>query len=216
MYNSLIKHNTRLGDILLADPRALTVMARFGIKMGVGDNTIAEVCDRLHIDTQMLVTLLNTFIHEDYYPDTNLAAISVESVIDYLRKTNAYYQHFMLPTIERHFELLLARSADKAGNLTLMRQYFDSAKRLLTDRIKHDEEVWFPAVLANKGCRIDPDDVEDRVSDLMSMFIIHLKGDYDQQLGYAVVLALAGLRDDLHQNNRIRERILSPLSTANK
>ena len=153
---------------------------------------------------------------EDYYPDPYLGLISVESVIDYLRKTNAYYLHFMLPTIERHFELLLARSADKAGNLTLMRQYFDSAKRLLTDRIKHDDEVWFPAVLANKGCRIAPDDVEDRVSDLMSMFIIHLKGDYDQQLGYAVVLALAGLRDDLHQNNRIRERILSPLSTANK
>ncbi len=212
MSYAIITKNSRLSDIIIAEPVTLTVIGRFGIKLGMGDRTVQQVCDDLSIDADVLVCLLNTFIHDDYFPEKQLTALGIERVVNYLKKTNAYYLHFMLPTIERHFELLVSRSDDDNGNLHMMRQYFDTAKQRLTERIKHDNEVWFPAIMTGKNDTVpeEDDDIEDRINDLMSMFVIHLKGDYDTNLGHAVVLSLAGLRDDLHQHNRIRERILRP------
>ena len=46
------------------------------------------------------------------------------------------------------------------------------------------------------------------------MFIIHLKGDFDNNLAYAVLTALVNLKKDIRQNNRIRNRILRPLAAA--
>ena len=56
--------------------------------------------------------------------------------------------------------------------------------------------------------------IEDKIDDLINMLIVHLKGDYDHNLGYAVVVAVLSLKKDIKQNNRIRNRILWPISQA--
>ena len=58
------------------------------------------------------------------------------------------------------------------------------------------------------------DCIDDKVQDLISMFVIHLKGDYDRNLTHAVLVAIFALKTDLEQNNRIRNRILIPLCQA--
>ena len=54
------------------------------------------------------------------------------------------------------------------------------------------------------------DAIEQKLSDLKSMFIIHLSGEYDENLCLAVVFAIIRLEKDIIQNNRIRTRILLP------
>ena len=44
------------------------------------------------------------------------------------------------------------------------------------------------------------------------MFVVHLKGDYNSNLCQAVLTALLSIKKDITQNNRIRNRILRPLS----
>ena len=46
------------------------------------------------------------------------------------------------------------------------------------------------------------------------MLVVHMKGDYDHNLGYAVLVAVFSLKKDIKQNNRIRNRILRPFSNA--
>ena len=57
----------------------------------------------------------------------------------------------------------------------------------------------------------DADTVEDKLNDLISMMVIHLSGKYDTNLALAVLMALTSLKNDLTQNNRIRNRLLKPM-----
>ena len=52
--------------------------------------------------------------------------------------------------------------------------------------------------------------MEEKIDDLLSFFVMHLKGEYEPNLCVAVVTAIFALRKDIRQNNRIRSRILLP------
>ena len=107
-----------------------------------------------------------------------------------------------------------------------MRQFFDEVKTELLQRINDDRNNWFPAIALNEmkamgkmpKRAISSDDmsdpIEEKIDDLINMLVMHLKGDYDHNLGYAVVTAIFSLKKDIKQNNRIRNRILTPISKA--
>ena len=50
----------------------------------------------------------------------------------------------------------------------------------------------------------DNDNIEDKLNDLINMFVIHLKGEYDVNLCHAVLVAIMTLQKDIKQNNRIK------------
>ena len=57
--------------------------------------------------------------------------------------------------------------------------------------------------------------IEEKLNDLINMFVIHLKGEYDVNLCHAVLVAIMTLQKDIKQNNRIRYRILLPILKSN-
>jgi regulator of cell morphogenesis and NO signaling len=98
-------------------------------------------------------------------------------------------------------------------------------KNELLLRINFDRLEWFPQLLQLGNTTLDEDieldnipesahPIEDKLNDLKSFFIIHLKGKYDVNLCQAVVSSIIALEKDLKQNNRIRERILLPFERA--
>ncbi len=224
---TLIHHDTKLSDIVIAEPTALTVLNRFGIYLGLGDLTVARACDNLGIDKDFLTTILNTYLHESYFPERILASFKAATIVDYLGQTNNYYAQFQLPNIERHFNLLISKSDPANNNLELMLRFFHEMNGQLLARIADDRNHWFPAILqaeaeaearsqdadALSGDRVqEPEDtVEDKLGDLISMMVIHLQGDHDSNLALAVLMALANLKKDITQNNRIRNRLLLPI-----
>ena len=227
----LIHHDTKLSDIVIAEPTALTVLNRFGIYLGLGDLTVARACDKLGIDKDFLATILNTYLHESYFPERILASFRAATIVDYLGQTNNYYAQFQLPNIERHFNLLISKSDPSNNNLELMLRFFLEVKQQLLARIADDSNHWFPAILQaeasfnaqctidNAQCNVQPEDtvedtIEDKLGDLISMMVIHLQGDHDWNLALAVLMALANLKKDITQNNRIRNRLLRPIYQA--
>ena len=216
----LITHQSKLSDIILQDPSTITVLDRFGIELGVGDTTVDQACASHALDIDFFLAILNTFINEGYFPQQAMSQFSAEKIVDYLRKTNDYYQHNVLPNIERHFGFLIAKAPSHNNNLVLMKQFFDEMKAELLQRIVTDNEQWFPEILKNGGYsspvtftswQNTDATIEDKINDLINMLIVHLKGDYDHNLGYAVVVAVFSLKKDIKQNNRIRNRLLSPI-----
>lgn len=214
--------NSKLCDIIFYDSSVISVINRFGIKLGVGDVTISEISKQYNLDASFLVTIINTFLNKSYFPEKIFKNYSINKIIDYLQKTNIYYEQFQLPNIERHFNLLLSKSENSNGNLNLLMKFFLEMKNELMIRIEYDRNNWFPRLLSmsNKAqleeielCQlaqtIQP--IEDKLNDLKSFFIIHLKGEYDINLCQAVIMSIIVLEKDLKQNNRIRERILRPI-----
>lgn len=215
---AMIQAHTKLCDVIASAPDIIPVLNRFGIMLGTGDKTIDEVCIRHNLDTVFFLCIINTYINDEYFPEKILKSFCATTIVSYLEKTNAYYLHFQLPNIERHFAALISRSGDN-NNLGLMKRFFDELKDDISMRIDHDHKQWFPLINniknnCNPSEHIDIDSstvIQDKLNDLKNMFIIHLNGSYDLNLCYGVITSIISLEKDIRQNDRIRNRILIPL-----
>ena len=222
---ALINAETKLCDVILHEPSVIPVINRFGIILGVGDKSIRTVCEEKNLDCEFFVTILNTFINEDYFPENRLKSFCATQIVLYLTQTNAYYEQFQIPNIERHFNFLINQSDSENNNLELMKQFFDELKKELLSRIENDKNCWFPSIKVAAetlhgeyyGEKFQPDteendSLEEKLDDLKSLFVIHLKGEYDLNLCHGVIFAIYSLEKDIKQHNRIRNRILRPIA----
>lgn len=220
---ALVTPDTKLCEVIVDEPSVVPVINRFDIVLGVGDRTIKSICKEKGIDTSFFITILNAFIHESFFLENVTGAFNAGDVVDYLRKTNNSYLRNQLPNIERHFAALISRS-DSNNNLPLLFHFYREVKTEIERRIDSDNQ-WFDAIIsaeqsnsevsvAGNAAQAESDSIEDKLSDLINMFVIHLRGDYDRNLCHAVLFAVISLEKDICQNNRIRNRVLRPLVDA--
>lgn len=220
---ALVTPDTKLCEVIVDEPSVVPVINRFDIVLGVGDRTIKSICKEKGIDTSFFITILNAFIHESFFLENVTGAFNAGDVVDYLRKTNNSYLRNQLPNIERHFAALISRS-DSNNNLPLLFNFYKEVKTEIERRIDSDNQ-WFDAIIsaeqsnsevsvAGNAIQAESDSIEDKLSDLINMFVIHLRGDYDRNLCHAVLFAVISLEKDICQNNRIRNRVLRPLVDA--
>lgn len=225
---ALVTSETKLCDVILDEPSVITVINRFGIALGVGDKSVKEICRQKGIDTNFFLTILNAYIYESFFPENGFDSFGAQEIIGYLEKTNQSYLRYQLPNIERHFKALIDHS-DKNNNLPLLLNLYNEVKDEMHKRIDNDNRHWFAEILRHeKGvapgqltveasdAHRAADSIEDKLSDLKNMFVIHLRGDYDRNLCQAVLFAIISFEKDIRQNNRIRNHILYPLAVALK
>lgn len=229
---ALIYADLKLCDIILNEPTLIPVINRFGIALGIGDKSVRTICEEKGLDCHFFLTMLNTFINEEYFPENRLKTFCIAQIVDFLNKANLYYERFQLPNIERHFNSLIEKSDVDNNNLELVRKFFIEFKKELLIRIENDKLHYFPSIkeiyirlneqkpeehemdLVHQEEEQDP--IEAKLNDLKSLFVKHLTGEYDVNLCYAVIFALYSLEKDIHQHNRIRHRILEPMVNAVK
>lgn len=220
---ALVTPDTKLCEVIVDEPSVVPVINRFDIVLGVGDRTIKSICKEKGIDTSFFITILNAFINESFFLENVTGAFNAGDVVDYLRKTNNSYLRNQLPNIERHFAALISRS-DSNNNLPLLFNFYREVKTEIERRIDSDNQ-WFDAIIsaeqsnsevsvAGNAVQAESDSIENKLSDLINMFVIHLRGDYDRNLCHAVLFAVISLEKDICQNNRIRNRVLRPLVDA--
>ena len=221
---SLVYSNMQLSEVVEENTSLIPVIHRFGIHLGLGDKTVEDICAKYNLHTDFFLTMINTFLNEDYFPEKKLQGFHTSQIVDYLTKTNHYYQRHQLPNIERHLRSLLTMSDPDNNSLTLIEKLFNSFKDILLQRIKNDEKEWFPYCLAlsnplkneifslykNNSEETD-DSIEALLTDFKHIMICHLSGEYDENLCHAVIFAVSLLAKDIKQHNRIRFRILRPI-----
>lgn len=219
----LVKTETVLSSLIDNEPSVIPVLNRFGIGLGTGDVSVAQICREKHIDTEFFLAIVNTFINESYFPEHKLREFDAAEIAAYLEETNNYYSQFQLANIERHFRLLM-QSVGPDSNIHLLLDFFHELSDAILTRVQTDRRLLFPVlkgkqlsdevfVLVNSMAETDAG-IADRLSDLKSMFVKHLRGTCDNNLLYAVIVAIITLEKDIRQNNRIRSRLLYPLLTT--
>lgn len=222
---SLIYSNMRMSEVVEEHPSLIPVINRFGIRLGLGDFTAAEICEKYDINIDFFITLINTFLNDSYFPEKKLQGFHITQIVDYLTKTNQYYTHSQLPNIERHLASFISVSDPQNESLTLIGKLFNTFREKLLNRIKTDENEWFPHILQlcqkqtndkplsyyPNTLNIPEDPTEALLTDLKHIIIKHLSGNYNENLCYAVIVTIHSLHTDIKQHNRIRYRILAPL-----
>jgi len=227
----LVYSNIQLSEVVEEHPSLIPVINRFGIRLGLGDKSVKTICEEHQLDTDFLLTVINTFLNEEYFPEKKLQTFHTSQIINYLTKTNEGYLRYQLPNIERHLSSFISMSTEGNSTLNLIGKFFASFKEELTTRIMKDAKEFFPYYLAlsekvnnPKASPTNPvqlgseQDNEDRIEallgDLKSIMIKHLSGDYNENLCYAVIFAISSLEKDIKQHNRIRYRILMPMVSS--
>jgi regulator of cell morphogenesis and NO signaling len=229
----LVYPDMQMSEVVEEHPSLIPIINRFGIRLGLGDKSVRELCDEYELDADFLLTVINTFLNEEYFPEKKLRTFHLSQIIDYLVKTNRYYLQLQLPNIEHHLTSFISMNIPGNPTLALIGKFFFSFKDELVARIEYDDREWFPYCLSLSEKLQDKihgaqtilplpvhsepqteDAIEALLADLKRIMVKHLSGDYNPNLCYAVISAICSLEKDIRQHNRIRFRILTPMVAA--
>lgn len=194
---AILTRDSRLSVVLANHSELIPVINRFGIRLGVGNHTVEELCQIHHLNVELILTILNVYLDENYLPDKNLSYFNAELIADYFKQTIENYTHELIPNIEKHLNALVAMSGEKSKELNVLKELFVQFKHELSEcwESGFNQKVCFPNELLN---------------DLKSILIKHIPANYNQNLCYAVIFSITSFEKDLERHNRLRNKILRP------
>lgn len=120
MHYNDYKPSDRMCDIICDEPTLLQMMSRFGIPLGVGEQTVSQVCEAHAVDTATFLAVANFIKHGARGAADNLEKVSVKALTDYLKQAHTYFLNFQLPAIRRKLlEALDCSQPDEVSYLIL-------------------------------------------------------------------------------------------------
>lgn len=192
-----LDQSTILSQIVETNYQLIPVINRFGIRLGLGDKSITEICKEKNIEIDFFLAILNTYLNEDFFPEKSLQKIDIDLILNYLKKVDSFLIHGPLHNIEKHLNAFVAMSDPSNTQLALINKLFIKFKNefiSLVDKAQIEKEI--PVAL---------------LVDLKNIIIKHLTGNFNDNMCYAVIFSVDSLQHDLEKHNRIREKILKPM-----
>ncbi len=194
---SFINENRILSEVVEKNCELIPVINRFGIRLGLSVSSVKDICYTYGINPDFFLVIINTFLNDDYFPEKKMQSFSIHLIVNYLKQTDMYYLHVLLPNIEKHLNAFIALSNPKNDQLELIRKFFLKFKSELVNRIETGG--------------LDDNHTEEMLYDLKQILIRHLKGSFNDNLCYAVIFSISGLEKDIQMHNRIRNKVLIPM-----
>lgn len=227
----VITPSSILSDVVLENTSILPMLNRFGIKLGLGDATVQEVCNAHGIDMSFFLHIANSYLQPGYTGRLKLSPGHISLVVDYLESANNYYLHSQLPNVRVHLLSFVKRSGGDSPIIESIPRILAKLEETLQERINRDQEELFPkfrTLALQLGADIqtltlehrtpvhdeDGDRLENIVADVMQVLIRHIRGNFDDNLLHGVIYSLQMLRNDLSSNNRLRRRVFVPMLAA--
>lgn len=186
-----------LSEVVEENHQLIPVINRFGVKLGLGDRTIGDICHTANINPEFFLAILNTFLNEEYFPEKKLQKFDIEMVIGYIKQTDAYLIHGQLHNLEKHLNAFLSMSDQNNAQLKLICRLFNEFKHELVAQIEQG--------------MVKGDTPLALLTDLKSIIIKHISGNFNENMCYAVIFTIDSFQKDLEKHNRIREKILKPM-----
>jgi len=231
-YSDLITSNSLLSKVIHSDFEILTILQRFGIKLGLGDKSISEVCDLHNIDTIFFLEIINIFHNKDFFPDDKIQKISIKLIINFLNSSHMFYNNEKIPFIESLIDELYWETDDHDRNLSILKKFFYEYKTEVKVHTLHEEETVYPyAVFIEETCNGKQDlvdcykkmeiysitnyaqeheNIEEKLTDLKNIIIKYLPPPKNQNIINKILFQLFRLEKDLNNHARIEEKILVP------
>ena len=132
----------RMSDLVCDRYAVLQVMSRFGIALGFGEKSIAEVCAENGVDAATFLAVVNLLLNDNSGAPT--ADVSVRTLTDYLRNAHRYFLDFRLPAIRR--KLIEAVDCSLSDVSFAIMRYFDEYVAEVNKHMAYEEQTVFPYV----------------------------------------------------------------------
>lgn len=228
----LIIESQSMADVVLENPRVLSLLPRFEIGLGFGEKTIDEVCCSNNVNTSFFLEIVNSYINDEYVARADLSEFPLSVVVEYLRKTHSYYLTSGLPKIEASINKLIAGSLLSEEKKKLVLTFFDDYKQEFLDHIMKEEDSILPYILeieeqagkeqADKAFldRLkkysisqfarEHDRLEDSLANLAELIIKYLPPFKDRELCDQILSDLFALKEDLIDHAAMEDKVLVP------
>lgn len=199
-----------------SDGQVLQLLNRFGISMGVGEKTIAAVCDEQDIDCETFLAIVNYAINKEIQSEPQ---IDIDTLHRYLENAHAYFLNFQLPRIRQ--ELLQALNLAQGENRVplMIIQYFDEYVQEIRAHIEHEKEHSY------EQHEYDDKHVAAKARELKNLIIKYYPKDQEtkgerheghMQLLYAVLHDLHHFEQELALHCAIEDEIMLPAITKKR
>ena len=139
VYNSSYnyKETDHMCDVICDKPSLLQMLSRFGIPLGVGDQTVRQVCEAHNVDTPTFLSVANFIRRGARGAADSIDQVSVKCLTNYLKKAHSYFLDFQLPNIRR--KLLEALDCSQTGEVSyLILKFYDDYMSEVRKHMQHE------------------------------------------------------------------------------
>jgi len=166
-------------DVVFSAPALLPVLSRFGISLGFGEATVADVCRQHHVDTSTFLAVCN-FVTEHPY---ETLPVNISTLVGYLRSAHIYFLDYVLPGIRK--KLIEAISTGMPSDLTLLIiKFYDEFVDEVRRHMSYEDDTVFvyvsglveghrDASYAINTFRDSHTPIAGKIRDLKELFVAH-------------------------------------------
>lgn len=142
VYNGTYKDSDHMCDVICDEPSLLQMLSRFGIPLGVGDQTVRQICEAHGVDTATFLSVANFIKRGARGAADSIDKVSVACLTEYLKQAHTYFLDFQLPAIRR--KLLEAIDCSQPGEVSyLILKFYDDYMAEVRKHMQHENRKVF-------------------------------------------------------------------------
>ena len=203
----MYKATDKIADLMSHEEDAIHVISRFGLGMGVGEQTIAETCALHGVHTPTFLAIVNykVFKHKAMPTEVDLPTLQ-----QYLRNAHSYFLDFRLPFLRRAIiEAIIPADPTSQIPMLILRCYDEFVEEIRT-HIAHEEQG-----LVQEHIH-DDQRITDKLSEIKNLIIKYYPSENVSQKGIATYTLIHVMSDlwhteqDFADHCAIEDEILRP------
>lgn len=213
----MYKSTDKICDLMSHEEDAIQIISRFGLEMGVGEQTIEQVCEAHGVHTPTFLAVVNYKVfHQRAIPKD----IDVPTLQQYLQNAHTYFLDFRLPRLRRALieAIILADPTTKIPGLIL--RCYDEFAEEIRIHIEHENEGLFDEH------EHDDQRITDKLTEIKNLIIKYYPSTNDQRpttndqlpITYLLISVMSDLwhtQQDFEDHCAIEDDILRPALTKN-
>ena len=214
------KATDKLSYVLANDYRLLQVMSRFGISLGFGEKTIAEVCRQCGVDADTFLTIINYIKNGTENHPQRVENVNVASVLGYLKMTHSYFLGFQFPNIR--FHLLNAIDCSVQNEIAfLVLKFYDEYVEEVRKHMEYEESTVytyvqklldgeFVSIENNHLLSRHHESIESKLKELKNLFMQYYPQTENNEKLNAVIISIYQAEEDLSIHCLVEDNIFVP------
>lgn len=214
------KATDKLSYVIANDYRLLQVMSRFGITMGFGEKSIYEVCKQCGVDADTFLAVINYVKDGAVNHAQRTDLIDVSCLLDYLKRTHAYFLDYLFPNIR--FHLLNAIDCSVKNEIAfLVLKFFDEYVEEVRVHMEFEENTTFPfvqkvidgePVILEKSHLLSRhhESIESKLKELKNLFIQYYPAKENNEKLNGVIISIYQAEEELMIHCLVEDNIFSP------
>ena len=212
-----LRYDDVIIDIINDDYTILPLLSRFSIPLGLGNETLNDVCRRNDIDVKALLLVLN-YIRTGIIDSSYISVVSPLEVVKFLKNSHDYFINYKFGHIRKNLIAALELETNPTNNLIL--KFFDSFVKKVEDHFRYEENTVFPYVESlvdgkKSAYTIEiferhHEEVVDALAELKNIILRYYRTTAPN-LMYDVLVDIYNCEEDLASHSDIENNLLIPM-----